>query len=199
MSSDRSTPEDVVRALFAAANAGRWADVVRLGDDESLREFHRASGDADDDEPNMYVEHVFGVRTAAELAAMTPAEAAERWLRGHDPIVTLRQYAAHFGHRLPPDDELEAMVQRHVEVLGHVDQGTDVSHVLYRERHGSTTTAVEDALQADWLPQPQVVVLVRARDGGWRVRMDFDFLTEHMARNIAIGGAPDGDTAGSTP
>jgi hypothetical protein len=144
----QETPERVVERYFQSFRDRDFAANAALMDPAALRELHATMASlvaAAGDDPGGELVATFGVASAAELRALPPAVLYERMLRS-----TL-------GDR----EMAGVLTSAELRVLGHVPEGDDVVHVVYRMR--MSHAGIE-------LDQVQLAPLRRTADG-WRVML----------------------------
>lgn len=134
-----------------------------------------------------HLERELGVRTAAEIEALTAEELFTRWLRAHDPAeMMLRELNAQ-GRRIPVDS-VAALVPRRVRsVVGSVVQDDSTVLVVY-------STAMKMDTLSD-LERPALVT-VRRSPAGWRLwsgERDHHFLGD-TEFSVSVGVELDEDT-----
>ena len=134
-----------------------------------------------------HLERELGVRTAAEMEALSAEELFTRWLRSRDPVeMTARELSAH-GKPVPVDS-VAAHVPRPVRsVVGSVVQDDSTVLVVYNA-----------AMKMDTLRDPErpALVTVRRSPAGWRLwsgERDYNFLgdTDFV---VSVGVELDEDT-----
>jgi hypothetical protein len=144
----QETPEQVVERYYETFRSGDYAANAAMMDPDALEELKstvaqlvETVGDEGGDE----LRTTFGVGSAAELRALAPEALYERMLR------------ATLG-----DEEMRDILQQaEIRVLGHVPEGEDVAHVVYRMRVSFGGVEVN---------QVQIAP-VRRTPAGWRVML----------------------------
>lgn len=138
-----ATPEQAAELFLRSVRAIRWGAAAQFMDAEPLDRFHATvTMLSDADATGELRAWLVGVDSTA-LASLDAATAFER------SIGTLIDDMPGLMHALYDRDD---------EVLGHVDDGPDGAHVVYR-----TTARISGAV-------PEVKVMqLRRRDSGWRV------------------------------
>jgi hypothetical protein len=144
----QETPEAVMERYYDTFRTGDYAANAALMDPAALEELRETmagmaelaggTGDAE-------LMQTFGVRTAEELRTLAPAVLYERMLRA----------------TLGDGEMREILAAAEVRVLGHVPEGADRAHVVYRMRMSFGGVEVD---------QVQVAPLVRTPEG-WRVQL----------------------------
>lgn len=147
------TPEQVAGQYMAATRAADWAGMARLMHPSALRQMRElfdailSSADAEAAEAR---QQLFGVRSAAEAAAMPDTLLFTNFLR------TVMAMQA---------EVTSALRTAEMQVLGHVNEGADTVHVLTR-----LTLTVET------IPISQMDVMSFGRLGPtWRGLLKADF------------------------
>ncbi|HEX8273400.1 MAG TPA: hypothetical protein VF615_12225 [Longimicrobiaceae bacterium] len=134
-----------------------------------------------------HLERELGVRTAAELEALSAEELFTRWLRSRDPMeMMLRELSTH--GRPVPVDSVAAHVPRQVRsVVGSVVQDDSTVLVVYNAAMKMDT--VSD------MERPALVTLRRS-PAGWRLwsgERDYNFLGD-TDFTVSVGVELDEDT-----
>lgn len=148
------TPESVVQAALEASAARRWEAVFHLIDKSDLPRWRRVTLSMLrhlERQPN--AERIFaewGVRDTHELESLPDAELFGRWMHAFSLEARARMLSGEPG---PPPS-----IRR--VILGSVQEGEDLAHVLYREmvKDGS-------ALR---------ITTLRRTSGGWKLKVDHD-------------------------
>lgn len=177
-----------------------------------LAEFVSAEHRRQSDSASALARELADVPTPQALRALTPEEAFARWLAGHARRHQLEQFAT--DGRAPRhvvERQLAAPAPPfHRVVLGAVDDGPAVAHVLYRRDppHPAAWHEVLDARDAELTPgeqefvrdirprrKPSVATCRRQPDGRWLVVAEHRFLGHdtvayEVAAEIGGGGAP---------
>lgn len=151
------TPESVVQAALEASAAHRWEAVFHLIDKSDLPRWRRVTLSMlrhVERQPN--AERVFAewrARDTNELESLPDAELFGRWMHAFSLEARSRMLSGESG---PPPPSIRRVV------LGTVQEGEELAHVLYREmvRDGS-------ALRTTTL---------RRTSGGWKLKVDHDLL-----------------------
>lgn len=149
------TPESVVQVALEAAAARRWEAVFHLIDKSDLPRWRRVTLSMLrhlETQPN--AERIFaewGARDTTGLEPLQDAELFARWIHAFSLEARARMLSEEPG--APPPS-----IRR--VVLGSVQEGEDMAHVLYREmvRDGS-------ALR---------ITTLRRTSGGWKLKVDQD-------------------------
>ncbi len=157
-----ATPEAFANRYFATLVAGDFAGNAALMHPSALaamRKFVTAIGTGDS--TGRALEQVLGVTDKRTIAALSDVALYERFVRttlGAEPGV------------------LAAMQSARVEVVGHVDEGADVTHIVYR-----MTMKLGD------LQSKKTDVLTLKRDGKeWRALLTGDI--ENAIARMSPGG-----------
>ena len=143
----QGTPEEVVEQYYSSFRSGDFTASAALMDPAALEELRSAvarmaaltGGSAEQ------LQESFGVSSAAELEAVPPRVLYERVLRA----------------TLGSDEARQLLSTAEVHVLGHVPEGPEHAHVVYRMRMGM------GEMQLD---QVQVAPVRRTAEG-WRVML----------------------------
>lgn len=144
----QETPETVLTRYWETFRTGDYAANAALMDPAALEELRDAMfrmAEAVGAEGGEELLEVFGVRTPEEVRTLAPALLYERMLRT----------------TLGAGEMREVLAGSEVRVLGHVPEGEDVAHVVYRMRMGIAGMEVD---------QVQVAPLRRTA-AGWRVQL----------------------------
>lgn len=143
----QETPEAVAGRFLETLRAGDWAANAALMHPEAVGSFKRLFVELGGDHPEV-VDELLGMKLA-DLQAMPPAQAYEAFMRKFvGPLAELRQM----------------IVGMRVEMLGHVAEGADLAHVVYRMR-----------METDGVSMSKVEVVPLRRDGaGWKVLLTAD-------------------------
>lgn len=144
----QQTPEEVVARYFETFRTGDYAANAAMMDPAALEELKSSMTQLVDlagAEPAGELEATFGVSTAEELRALPAATLYERMLRS----------------TLGRAEVAEVMASAEMDVIGHVAEGEDLAHVVYRMRMRVGETEVD---------QVQLAPLRRTADG-WRVML----------------------------
>ena len=143
----QGTPEEVVEQYYSSFRSGDFAASAALMDPEALEELRStvARMAALTAGPPEQLQQSFGVSSAAELQELPPRLLYERMLRA----------------TLGSDEARELLSTAEVRVLGHVAEGPEHAHVVYRMR-----MEVGGVL----LDQVQVAPVRRTAEG-WRVML----------------------------
>lgn len=139
-----ATPDSAAALFLRSVRAIRWSAAAQFMHDDTLGRFFD---------------------TTRMLAAADTSGETSRYLVGTDSV-SLRtlepsdSFARSIGATIDGMPGLmHALYDRDDEVLGHVPDGGDEAHVVYR-----TTARISGAV-----PEVKVMQLRRAGDGGWRV------------------------------
>lgn len=139
-----ATPDSTAALFLRSLRAIRWGTAARLIDDDTLDRFKT---------------------TARMMAAADVSGEVSAYLVGLDSTALPELAAAEVFERAVGtviDDMpglMHSIYDRDDEVLGHVREGADTAHVVYR-----TTARLSGAV-----PEVKVMQLTRAHAGGWRV------------------------------
>ena len=139
-----ATPDSAAALFLRSVRAIRWGTAAQFMDSETLERF----------------------KTTARMMAAADVEGrVSRYLVGSDSVaLTAMEPAQVFERSVGAiiDDMpglMHSLYDRDDEVLGHVLEGTDTAHVVYR-----TTARLQGAV-----PEVKVMQLRRAGGDGWRV------------------------------
>lgn len=145
----QETPEAVLTRYHETFRSGDYAANAAMMDPAALEELKATmtglAGMAAAEGGEAEMRTLFGVGSAAELAALAPAEL----------------YARMLAATLGGDEMREVMRSAEIAVLGHVAEGGDVAHVVYRMRMSFGGVDVD---------QVQLAPMRRTPDG-WRVML----------------------------
>ena len=143
----QGTPEEVVERYYSSFRSGDFAASAALMDPEALEELRStvARMVALTAPPAEQLQQSFGVSSAAELEAIAPRALYERML----------------GATLGTDEARQLLETAEVRVLGHVLEGPEHAHVVYRMRMGMGEVQLD---------QVQVAPVRRTAEG-WRVML----------------------------
>ncbi len=159
----QTTPEAVVERYYETFRSGDFTANAALMDADALEELKGTVArmvETLGQEGSDGIRATFGVGSAAELRALAPAVLYERMLRA----------------TLANDEMRSILAAATIQVLGHVAEGADVAHVVYRMRMNVGEMEVD---------QVQIAPLRRTPDG-WRV-----MLTGSLAGMMqGMGGRP---------
>ena len=167
----QATPEDVARRYYETFRSSDWAANASMMHPEALAQFKgiftQLADLADADSSVADLQQMFGVATGAELKALPDGQV----------------YARFLSNILGQQEELrQILASSSVEVLGHVPEGADRAHVVYRMTMGFMGSS---------MTQMQVMSL-KKEGGEWRVLLTGDM------QNI-LGAITGGMSAGATP
>ena len=119
---EEPSPESVMKAATEAANTGRYEDFARATHPDARRQFRAAM--------MTIVEGAAKEGQAVQVLALFSGVKDVDALKKLDDTAF---FAAYLGSMIGRDPALKAMLGRaKIEVLGHVDEGKDVAHVVYR-------------------------------------------------------------------
>ena len=128
----QETPEQVARRYFEASRAGDWAAVTALMDPAALESFKRmmapvvsAGGGSE------MAQQLFGISGKAEFDALPAPQVFQRFM---GQLIELQPMMK------------ELLAGSSYQVIGHVDEGADGTHVVYRMKMkvmGAEVTKVE--------------------------------------------------------
>lgn len=123
------------------------------------------------------------VSSASALRALSPAEAAARWLESRDPRWQVRMQFEQAGCPAPADLEQIPLPTR--RLIGVIAESDSVTFGLFREVR-------PDEEGPNWAGGDLVVMELRDRDGRWLVQPRGDLLPEVGAVDVSDcrGGAP---------
>ncbi|HYJ81030.1 MAG TPA: hypothetical protein VEW03_15565 [Longimicrobiaceae bacterium] len=138
-------PEQVAQRYFATMRAGDWRANAALMHPQALESFKAGFVRlAAPSEAAGALEAVFGVRNVAELQAVPAAELYERFMR--------KSVSESSGMQ-------ELFDTAEFQVVGHVAEGEETAHVVYRLR------AVTEGMEVTRL----AVITLRRHQGAWKV------------------------------
>jgi len=161
-----STPEATASAYMQAVRAGNWAGMAKLMHPEALNQlrtlmqplFASNAPEADD-----FRQRFLGVRTAREAAALSDTTVFANFVRS-------------LNEQNPT--AAQALQAATIEEIGHVSEGPDVAHVVYRA-----------TLDVEGMTISNVNVLTVKRSGDdWRVLLTGDYSALATALRQALGG-----------
>jgi hypothetical protein len=145
----QETPEAVLTRYYETFRSGDFAANAAMMDPAALEELKATmaglAGMAAAEGGEEEMREMFGVGSAAELGALAPAELYTRMLQA----------------TLGGGEMREIMRSAEIEVLGHVPEGDDLAHVVYRMRLSFGGMDVD---------QVQIAPMRRTPDG-WRVML----------------------------
>lgn len=123
------------------------------------------------------------VSSASALRALSPAEAAARWLESRDPRWQVRMQFEQAGCPAPADLEQIPLPTR--RLIGVIAESDSVTFGLFREIR-------PDEEGPSWAGGDLVVMELRDRDGRWLVQPRGDLLPEVGAVDVSDcrGGPP---------
>lgn len=161
-----TTPEAVAARYLSAMQAGDWtgmAAVMHPDALQQLRELMDPLFTSTVPEAEAFRQQFLGVRTAAEAAALSDTTVFTNFVRG-------------LNARNPP--AAQALSEARIEQIGHVTEGTDVAHVVYRA-----------TLDVEGMSVTNVSVMTLKRSGdGWGVLLTGDYSSLATALRQALGG-----------
>ncbi len=166
----QATPEDVARRYYETFRASDWAANAAMMHPEALAQFKgiftQIADLADADSSVTDLQQMFGVATGAELKALPDAQLYSRFL----------------SNILGQQEELrQILASSSVEVLGHVPEGADKAHVVYRMTMGFMGSSMT-----------QMQVMSLKREGGeWKVLLTGDM--QNIMGAITAGMAQDAE------
>lgn len=161
-----NTPEAVAASYLSAMQASDWVSMAGLMHPEALhqlREYLDPLFASAVPEAEAFRQQFLGVRTVAEAAALSDTTVFTNFVRA----LNARDRTA-----------AQALGSARIEQIGHVTEGPDVAHVVYRatlDVEGMSVTNVS------------VMTLKRAGDG-WRVLLTGDYSALATALRQALGG-----------
>ena len=159
-------PEPVAASYLSAMQAGDWAGMAKLMHPDALhqlREFMAPLFASGIPEAEEFRQQFLGVRTAAEAAALSDTTVFTNFVRAlnaRNPVAT------------------QALREAIIEQIGHVTEGPDIAHVVYRA-----------TLDVEGMSVTNVSVLPLKRSGDlWRVLLTGDYSALATALRQALGG-----------
>jgi hypothetical protein len=166
--SAQATPEDVARRYYETFRSSDWAANAAMMHPEALAQFKgiftQLADLADADSSVADLQQMFGVQTGAELKALPDAQLYSRFL----------------SNILGQQEELrQILASSSVEVLGHVPEGADKAHVVYRMTMGFLGSSMT-----------QMQVMSLQKEGGqWKVLLTGDMQNIMGAITAGVAGA----------
>ena len=160
----QDTPESVAKAYFAAMQAGDWAKCASFMHNDALASMKRTfaavinadkSGDA--------AKTIFKLKSAAEYSQLSDAAVFERLMS--------------FIMSVAPDMKT-ALAASTNTILGKVDEGPDLAHIVYRTQ---SKQAGADVNEVD-------LISLKKQGATWRALLTSDM--EEMLTKFAEGMAP---------
>ena len=175
------TPDLVLKAALQARDEWRYDDVVKLVDVASRAErfqqfceMMRAHWDAN------VLRTLPGIASYAELIALGASTFLSRWLANADYRAGIVQQLR-VQNREVPEYLLGVPPGKEYVVIGSVNEGDDVVHVLYREVYNRVGEEPNRG-------QVEYEALRRQSDGSWRLLADDSSFLQHRGARVTILG-----------
>jgi hypothetical protein len=161
-----NTPEAVAANYLSAMQASDWTGMAKLMHPDALRQLRAFMAPlfaATVPEAEAFREQFLGVRTVAEATALSDTTVFTNFVRA-------------LNARNPTT--AQALSEAIIEQIGHVTEGADVAHVVYRATLDVESMSVTNV---------QVLTLKLSSDG-WRVLLTGDYSALATALRQALGG-----------
>ena len=155
----QDTPESVAKAYFAAMQASDWAKCASLMHPEALASMKSAFTEVvNADKSGDAAKTIFKLKTAAEFSQLSDAAVFERLMD--------------FITSVAPDMKTTLAASTNT-ILGRVDEGPDIVHIVFRSR---TKLEGEEVNEVD-------LISFKKQDSNWRALLTSDM--EDMLNRFA--------------
>jgi hypothetical protein len=160
----QDTPESAAKAYFAAMQSADWAKCARLLHPDALASIKRTFAAAiNADKTGDAAKTIFKLKSGAEYSQLSEATVFERLM---DFITSVEP------------DMKTALASSANTILGRVDEGPDLAHVVFRSR---TKMEGEEVNEVD-------MISFKKQDSAWRALLPSDI--ENMLDSLADEIAP---------